>query len=319
MKSRKNIGRKGKKTKGKKPKSKNQKGGKQDIPKCSPEINIKNNKKGKYNPYEDSCFNVKQLKSIAQKLNNITKSQNKKIKLKQEKKNLVKDINTNFCKNYGNIDFCILKDNKWKGDEDILDSIRKSFAPPRPKGKYEWLNSIDIRDVMEQYEKTYPQFSFLGPVPIDFQDIGTEVGSLNLKNIKGYKSKIGIIFNTDPHDAPGEHWISMFIDLDNNTICFFDSTGDEPPQEVAILMEKLIKQSKNLGITSYLRPIINKTQHQFQDSECGVYCLYFILQRLQGKSCNDIFKSKIHDEKMNKNRKVIFGDRLPNILEAFAF
>lgn len=318
MKNRRNIGRKGKKTKGKKPKSKNQKGGKTEIPKCSPSIDIKGNKK--YNPYEDSCFNVKQLKSIAQKLNNTTKSQDKKIKLNQEKKNLVKDINNNFCKNYGNIDFCILKDNQWKGDDDVLDAIRKSFAPPRPKGKYEWLNSIDIRDVMEQYEKKYPKFSFLGPVPIDFQDIGSEVGALNLKNMKGYnKSKIGIIFNTDPHDAPGEHWISMFIDLDNNTICFFDSTGDEPPQEVVVLMEKLIKQSKNLGITSYLRPIINKTQHQFQDSECGVYCLYFILQRLQGRSCDDVFKLKVHDDKMNKNRKVIFGDRLPNVLEAFAF
>lgn len=311
MKNRRNIGRKRKTTK-------NQKGGKMEIPKCSPSIDIKGNN-NKYNPYEDSCFTVKQLKNIAQKLNNTTKTQDKKIKLNQEKKHLVKDINKNFCKNYGNIDFCILKDKQWKGDDDVLDAIRKSFAPPRPKGKNEWLNSIDIRDVMEQYEKKYPKFSFLGPVPIDFQDIGSEVGALNLKNIKGYKSQIGIIFNTDPHDAPGEHWISMFIDLDNNTICFFDSTGDEPPKEVIALIEKLVKQSKNLGITSYLRPIINKTQHQFQDSECGVYSLYFILQRLKGRSCNDIFQSKIHDVKMNKNRKVIFGERLPNVLEAFAF
>ena len=68
MKSRKNIGRKGKKTKGKKPKSKNQKGGKMEIPKCSPSINIKNNKKGKYNPYEDSCFNVKNCRKVIFKI-----------------------------------------------------------------------------------------------------------------------------------------------------------------------------------------------------------------------------------------------------------
>ena len=34
------------------------------------------------------------------------------------------------------------------------------------------------------------------------------------------------------------------------------------------LIEKLVKQSKRMCITSYLKPIINTTQHQFQDSEC---------------------------------------------------
>ena len=318
MKNRRNIGRK----KTKKTKTKKQRGGSNTskVPKCSPTSGpVVEKKDGKYNPYEDSCFNVKQLKSIAQKLNNNTKDTEKKIKLTQDKKGLVTQINSKFCSDYGNIDFCILDNKKWKGDPDILDAIRSSFSPPRPKGKNEWLNSIDIRDVMKQYEKKYPKFQFLGPVPIDFQEIGTEVGNLNLKNIKPYKSKIGIIFNTDPHDQSGEHWISMFIDLDNHTLCFFDSTGDEPSKQIVHLIEKLVKQSKRMGITSYLKPIINTTQHQFQDSECGVYSLYFILQRLQGKTCEKIFREKIHDKDMNKNRKVIFSDRLPNILEAFAF
>jgi len=308
-KNRKNIGKK----KIKKTKTKKQRGGKAEVPQCSP---ISNKKKS--NPYQDSCFNVKQLKSIANKLNKNTNNIEKKIKVNQDKKNLVKDINIKFCSVYGNIDFCILDDKKWKGDSDILQAIRDSFAPPRPAGKYEWLNSIDIRDVMEQYEKKYPEFQFLGPVPIDFQKMDTEVGNLNLKNIKKYQKKIGIIFNTDPANQPGEHWISMFIDLDNNTLCFFDSTGDEPPKQIVDLIEKLIEQSKNLGITNYLKPIINKEKHQFQDSECGVYSIYFILQRLQGKSCNSIFTKKIDDESMNKNRKVLFSNRLPNVLQAFA-
>ena len=103
--------------------------------------------------------------------------------------------------------------------------IRKFFKPPSPKGKYDWLSSIDIADVMEQYEKKYPDFIFLGPVPIDFDEILTEVGQMNLKTLANKKKRIGIVFNTDPHDMPGEHWISMFIDLNDKTICFFDSTG----------------------------------------------------------------------------------------------
>ena len=31
--------------------------------------------------------------------------------------------------------------------------------------------------------------------------------------MKRGKTKIGIIFNTDPHDKPGQHWISMFINI----------------------------------------------------------------------------------------------------------
>ena len=26
------------------------------------------------------------------------------------------------------------------------------------------------------------------------------------------EDKIGVVFNTDDHDEPGEHWVSMYID-----------------------------------------------------------------------------------------------------------
>ena len=38
-------------------------------------------------------------------------------------------------------------------------------------------------------------------------------------------NKIGIIFNTDPHNKSGSHWISLFIDVKKKIICFFDSVG----------------------------------------------------------------------------------------------
>ena len=38
------------------------------------------------------------------------------------------------------------------------------------KNPYAWLNSDDIIKVMNQYEKKYKNFKFIGPSPIDFQD-----------------------------------------------------------------------------------------------------------------------------------------------------
>ena len=152
---------------------------------------------------------------------------------------------------------------------------------------------------------------------IDFDEILTEVGQINLKTLVKEKKRIGIVFNTDPHDMPGEHWISMFIDLNDKTICFFDSTGDEPPQQITDLINKLVEQCKDIKVLSPIT-IINKKQHQFSGSECGIYSLFFIIQRLSGKSCNSIFNNIIKDEKMNANRKILFSNpKHKNIIDAF--
>ncbi len=269
------------------------------------------------NAYESSCFTTDALRKIIRAYNTKTNSNIGKIKLTQNKKDLVKDLSNKFCKDYDTIDFCILNDDRWQGSEEIKTLIRKFFKPPSPKGKYDWLSSIDIADVMDQYEEKYPDFIFLGPVPIDFDEILTEVGQINLKTLVKEKKRIGIVFNTDPHDMPGEHWISMFIDLNDKTICFFDSTGDEPPQQITDLINKLVEQCKDIKVLSPIT-IINKKQHQFSGSECGIYSLFFIIQRLSGKSCNSIFNNIIKDEAMNANRKILFSNpKHKNIIDAF--
>ena len=47
-----------------------------------------------------------------------------------------------------------------------------TFAPKQPKewkkNPYEWLSSVELLQVMKQYENAYPSFEFLGPSPIDY-------------------------------------------------------------------------------------------------------------------------------------------------------
>ena len=285
-------GSKNKKLKNKK--LKKQKGG-NNI--CTPSISTS---AGSSTPYNYSCFTLLDLKNMAKQVNTKYKANIKINNYKSsDKAKLMKDIHHALKCGNMSLDMCVLK----KYDQDFTSAIKKNFKPKSPKGKNEWLSSVDIYDVMEQYMQKYNDFIFFGPVPIDWQNFSNALSRINLKKLKG-KSKIGIVFNTDPSYKSGEHWISMFIDLNNKTICFFDSVADKPPKEVKTFMNKIIKQAKNIGIK--LNPIINDKQHQFGNSECGIYSLYFIITRLKGKSCDFINNNIIKDKEMNKYRKKFF-------------
>ena len=66
---------------------------------------------------------------------------------------------------------CWLK-HKCLNENISLDTKSNTFAPKAPeewKAKPdEWLSSIEIMEVMKQYEKSYQCFEFIGPSPIDY-------------------------------------------------------------------------------------------------------------------------------------------------------
>lgn len=258
---------------------------------CSPE-----------NIYDGTCLNFKSLQRVASKLNNNQKFGSKKIQISKynsnTKKKLIEEIRRKLsC--HSEIDLCVLKNNKL-----FNKTIIESFKPIRPKGKHEWLSTIDINDVMKQYEKKYKNFMFMGAVPIDFYELYYEFANMNIKALSKLKKKIGFVFNTDPSYKDGEHWIAMILDLNDKTLCFFDSANSEPPIQVKKFMKDLVEKGKKAGIE--LNVIINTIEHQMGDSECGVYSLYFLISRLEGKTCKEVFNHKIHDKEMNTFRDIFF-------------
>jgi hypothetical protein len=196
--------------------------------------------------------------------------------------------------------------------------INYTFAPSAPiswkKNPDEWLNSVDIEDVMKQYERKVPTFMFIGPSPIDFDKhllygecVWDELCKFKLENIlKKGKNKIGIIFNLDPHYKGGSHWISMFIDIRKKFIFFFDSTGDKPPKQIKALISRILEESKylNLGLTYHE----NSKEHQKGDNECGIYSLYCLIQLMHGeKTVEDFMTGKITDDDMHQLRSQYFN------------
>jgi len=197
-------------------------------------------------------------------------------------------------------------------DEEISDTFRPKMPEKWKKNKNEWLTTIDIQNVLKQYQKHHRDFIFIGAVPIDFdkkvgfgQCVINEICNINLEKIyKKGKRKLGFVFNLDPHDKPGSHWVALYCDLNIEKIMFFDSYGSNPPNEVMKLMIRLKEQSKNIGKDMEL--IVNKTRHQYKNSECGVYCIYFITKLVENNDFNAILNNKIIDEKMEKHRKYYF-------------
>ena len=106
--------------------------------------------------------------------------------------------------------------------------------------------------------------------------------SINIQNhLNKGEDKIGeIVFNTDPHDKPGGHWISMFIDLkgDNldNTpgIYYFDCLWNKPPVEIKNLVKKIKKQGKRMN--KEIIYLYNRITH-FKKKMPNVECMPYIL------------------------------------------
>jgi hypothetical protein len=152
----------------------------------------------------------------------------------------------------------------------------------------EWLSSLDIDAVEKQFSKMIPDYYYVGTVPMDFNkhsETGTclvnSLCSLDIQGIyrKGYR-RIGVVFNTDVSTGPGQHWIALYCDIRPELvfprITFFDSYAEKPSKEIVNLMRRWKAVWDNTRIHSKpMATTYNKTRHQYENSECGMYCLYF--------------------------------------------
>lgn len=200
--------------------------------------------------------------------------------------------------------------------QDFIDDMQKStkeellkytFRPEGPEGRFEWLNTININEVMKQYERKYKDFLFMGAVPIDFDDIPVlGIRNINYKDLLTQgKSKLGFIFNLDKHYEDGSHWVSLFADLTCCQIYFFDSYGLPPKEEIRTLMRRIYRFCEMSNGKKVISEH-NKIRHQYDNSECGVYSINFLVRLLEGDSFEKICKDKTPDEVINKFRNEYF-------------
>ena len=273
---------------------------------CAP-CQLKENKNKKFK----SCYSKESLLKIAKTWNK--NNSNNKILLsptEQTREKLWNHIQTKFSKTCKNNEFCWKQQDFVKKLKDI-DIDMYTFKPTMPsewlKNKNTWLNTYDIYYVMKQYEKAHPDFVFLGPVPSDCPvGIHCELSKIDLMRMKKEGvHKIGIIYNTDISTRDGEHWIAVYIDNKKNEINYYDSYASLPIKLIHKFIERIVKQYQKNKINPTI--IYNDRRHQYGHSECGMYSMNFILERLHGASMYKIANMKIPDQKMTYLRQLLYN------------
>jgi hypothetical protein len=288
-----------------------------------------------------SCFSLDTLIKIAKNYNTKNKD---KIDINLPKQELV-DTLKNKLSDKCDEQTCWLRLDivKELDNEDILTN---TFRPKGPSKKYEWLSTTHINDVIKQYQSMHKDFIFLGAVPLDFEDLPVlGISDLNFADLeKQGKTKIGMVINLDEHYKNGSHWVALYTDLKKNQIYYFDSLGRRPLKRTRKYINKItkymynkkynttlplndvvdkIKSVKNLPETNinkvikstqYLNNLFNggfdikynHIQHQFDNSECGVYSINFVVRLVGGESFDSVINDITKDEEMNANRKLYF-------------
>lgn len=266
---------------------------------CSPSVKHE----GKFK----TCYSKESLIKIIEVL---IKEKNLKYNYQNKSK---KDLWNFIQKQFSNT--CKKKEDCWK-DQLLVKKLNDkninkfTFKPEYPKewknDKYTWLNTFDILRIMKQYEKKYDDFKFLGVVPSDCPTkIHCELSNIDIKHLKKNNiNKVGLIYNLDVSTGPGTHWVAVYIDNKNDEINYYDSYGSKPIKLINDFLVNLKKKYTKLGYKPTM--IYNNKRHQYGGSECGMYSINFLLERLNNINMYQIYKRNISDKKMNNLRKLIY-------------
>lgn len=274
----------------------------------------------------DSCFDLDSLKSICIEYNkyllnngsndfiteNIINSNNHE-KLLNELKLKLK------CSD----DICIIK-KKFINNIKNKKIIYQKLKPEGPSIGTKWLSNWNIDDVMSRFQNYYKCFLYTGTVSIDFnqhkmfhiyKNVFDNNSLYNLKcfnydrsecvsknNMNNKITCIGTIYNTSKRSEPGQHWIATIVKRKKNNkigMYFYDSVGKKAPYEIQHFFKRL---QKDLFYNDNIEKKYNYIQHQYKNSECGVYCINFIDKMISSSNFDNFIKNKIKDDDMNRNR-----------------
>lgn len=242
----------------------------------------------------------------------IMKSKIKKSEFTSPKK-LYKALNLRFAPICGEgLDHCWIEQPLLKQNaQDLYKNLQKRFRPLMPSSwssnKNHLLNTFDILKVVKQYEDKYKDFDFLGVYPLNFMEEKKDmkqmcvIGTIchfhikkHIKNGKLQKKQFAIVHNMDPHDMPGSHWVSLYINIDPDDprfgFSYYDSYGFSESYQVQKLYNKILEQlvELNMKVIPFYR---NTKRNQYKNTECGMFSIMFIILCLENKApIQDIYQ-----------------------------
>ena len=209
----------------------------------------------------------------------------------------------------------------------IYDTCYKPIGPLDPTP----LSNDEIDTTLWQWERAFPGFCNCAFAMLDFADYGGTPVQLLTQFADLYSGAAGkfvqrecrglvhsvpagvprrcfaIVLNSDVLSGPGKHWTCIFVDARTPavTVEFFNSSGNAPYAEVirwGVAATTAISVAIKSAATSCEFVRVTSIQHQHGNTECGVYCLYYIWSRLSGVPASHFKHQEIADEKMTAFR-----------------
>ena len=101
--------------------------------------------------------------------------------------------------------------------------------------------------------------------------------------IHGTNQSYGLIVNTDKSTSPGRHWCAIYND-GHGHIEFFDSYGRSPGYNSVYISRWINQRAKTLEFN-------RKKLQSDHSTVCGLYCILYLHQRLNGTLMNEFLAS----------------------------
>ncbi len=287
-----------------------------------------------------TCFDEKHITIITNSLNNSdeTKCETHKCKLDIIKKNT--KCETDICiLNTINIDDLIRKkieiealkpftesyDGKYWLNNTELDSCMAQLRNMFPGFGYSFIHMVDLvmfppsnKDVLDYNVYSVKDIDFGNEFNKTYKSIArTNDDKISTKDNVCLKS-YGVIFNTDTSKGNGQHWYAIYISTElcniSNEDCIvielFNSNGNDiNNKEFNKFWFKTAIDIFNKTKIKCIFKNISNVQHQRDDTgNCGVYSLFYIYSRLNGKKAIEFNKRDniISDKSMEQFRKFLF-------------
>lgn len=199
------------------------------------------------------------------------------------------------------------------GKKQSFNILKNIFVNKGPNDSTALLNNLDIDNLCKkwmehtnQFNKKYYHIPFQ---MIDFMDYKNPLRDLDIeKLIKNGYDCFSCVLNTDISTGNGKHWFCIYGEIKNNnvTIEHFNSSG--MPIRISVLkwLEKQIIELKLKDYNAKYIYVNENKQIQYSNTECGVWCLIYILSRLLNKPNNWFIKVDMLDKTITEYRDYIF-------------
>lgn len=184
--------------------------------------------------------------------------------------------------------------------------LDERFKPAGPWQSRDWLSNSNIDQVLDMYVSRFPRTLHVPFQMIDFPEYGGDLAATDWKRVAKRYNSVVCVVNTDRRGGAGKHWVCVYVDVPGCTVEYFDSAGQPPPDMVVTwLTGAAIQLGDALGEPTR-DVLVTSMQHQRGESECGVYCLFYIVARLAGVPYRFFEHTRVPDSDMEAFRAHLF-------------